>query len=150
MNHITISIDQQRQILSFINEEDEYLTVKEIAECIDGMQLHIVDTCLQVLKNKGYIAATLSRGRESYKGKHLDIDKIYPIETANKQAPVKKVVKRNKPFTPNPTVGYRVEKGKVLVFLDRKASSKTLTLTVQDLKELITAVEKSQMAFLTN
>lgn len=147
MNHITISIDQQRQVLSFINEEDEYLTVKEIAECIDGMQLHIVDACLQYLKKDGLITATLSRGREAYKGKHLDIHKIYPIKTTSKQASTKTTTKRNKPFTPNPTVGYRVEKGKVLVFLDRKASSKTLTLTVQDLKELITAVEKSQMAF---
>lgn len=52
--------------------------------------------------------------------------------------------KPNKPFTPNPTRGYEVKPGKVKIFLDRKASSHTLTLTVDDLKELVRAVEKSQ------
>lgn len=50
--------------------------------------------------------------------------------------------KRNKPFTPNPTKGYRVEKGKVKIFLDRRASSRTLTLSVEDLQELVNAVKK--------
>lgn len=52
--------------------------------------------------------------------------------------------KRNKPFTPNPTKGYQVANGKVKIFLDRKASSRTLTLTLEDLKELIRAAEKAQ------
>lgn len=53
-----------------------------------------------------------------------------------------KKVKRNPPFTPNPLMGYQVQKGKVKLFLDRRASSKTLTLTLDDLKELVMATEK--------
>lgn len=51
---------------------------------------------------------------------------------------------KNKPFTPNPTRGYEVQKGKVKIFLDRKASSKVLTLGINDLRELLRAVEKSE------
>ena len=54
-----------------------------------------------------------------------------------------KIVKpRNKPFTPNPTNGYQVVGNKVKIFLNRKACSKTLTLTVDDLQELVNAVRK--------
>lgn len=52
------------------------------------------------------------------------------------------VKKRNRPFTPNPLMGYQVEKDKVKIFLDRRASSKTLTLTKEDLVELVNAVNK--------
>lgn len=58
------------------------------------------------------------------------------------QATVKQ--KRNKPFTPNLTRGYEVQRDKVKIFLDRKASSKVLTLSLEDLKELVNAVEKSE------
>lgn len=51
---------------------------------------------------------------------------------------------RNKPFTPNPIMGYQVQKGKTKIFLDRRATSKTLTLSLDDLKELVNAVEKSE------
>lgn len=51
---------------------------------------------------------------------------------------------RNRPFTPNPITGYQVQKGKAKIFLDRKATSKTLTLSIDDLRELVTAVEKSE------
>lgn len=51
---------------------------------------------------------------------------------------------RNRPFTPNPLMGYQVEKGKVKIFLDRRASSKTLTLTTEHLLELVNAVNKAQ------
>ncbi len=62
------------------------------------------------------------------------------------QAPkeAKKPTKRNPPFTPNPIMGYQVQKGKAKIFLDRKASSKTLTLSLDDLKELVMAVEKAE------
>lgn len=55
---------------------------------------------------------------------------------------LKPEIKRNKPFTPNPLMGYQVAKGKVKIFLNRKATSKTLTLTVDDLEELVNAVKK--------
>lgn len=61
----------------------------------------------------------------------------------NKGATAKKI-KRNPPFTPNPIMGYQVQKGKAKIFLDRRASSKTLTLSLNDLKELVMAVEKAQ------
>lgn len=51
---------------------------------------------------------------------------------------------RNKPFTPNPITGYQVQKGKAKIFLNRKATSKTLTLTIEDLEELVNAVKKSE------
>ena len=62
------------------------------------------------------------------------------------QAPkeAKKPTKRHPPFTPNPIMGYQVQKGKAKIFLDRKASSKTLTLSLDDLKELVMAVEKAE------
>lgn len=56
-----------------------------------------------------------------------------------------KQAKRNKPFTPNPTTGYQVMAGKVKIFLDRRASSKTLTLSIEDLEELVNAVKKGVM-----
>lgn len=49
------------------------------------------------------------------------------------QAEILPAKKRNRPFTPNPLMGYQVEKGKVKIFLNRRASSKTLTLTKEDL-----------------
>lgn len=55
-----------------------------------------------------------------------------------------KAIKRTKPFTPNPTRGYEVQKGKVKIYLDRRAASRVLTLTVDDLRELTRAVEKSK------
>lgn len=65
-----------------------------------------------------------------------------------KDAPYEKPIMpkkpRNKPFTPNPIMGYRVQKGKAKIFLDRRATSKTLTLSLDDLKELVNAVEKSE------
>ena len=65
-----------------------------------------------------------------------------------KDAPYEKLIMpkkpRNKPFTPNLTRGYEVQRDKVKIFLDRKASSKVLTLSLDDLKELVNAVEKSE------
>lgn len=65
-----------------------------------------------------------------------------------KGAPYEKLIMpkkpRNKPFTPNPIMGYQVQKGKAKIFLDRRATSKTLTLSLDDLKELVNAVEKSE------
>ena len=65
-----------------------------------------------------------------------------------KDAPYEKLIMpkkpRNKPFTPNPIMGYQVQKGKAKIFLDRRATSKTLTLSLDDLKELVNAVEKSE------
>ena len=65
-----------------------------------------------------------------------------------KDAPHEKLIMpkktRNKPFTPNPIMGYQVQKGKAKIFLDRRATSKTLTLSLEDLKELVNAVEKSE------
>lgn len=49
-----------------------------------------------------------------------------------------------KPFTPNPTRGYEVQRGKVKIFLDRRAASRVLTLSIEDLRELVRAVEKAQ------
>lgn len=54
-------------------------------------------------------------------------------EITSSQAEILQVKKRNRPFTPNPLMGYQVEKGKVKIFLNRRASSKTLTLTKEDL-----------------
>lgn len=64
-------------------------------------------------------------------------------QTEEKQTEeMKPEIKRNKPFTPNPLMGYQVAKGKIKIFLNRKATSKTLTLTVDDLEELVNAVKK--------
>ncbi|AUZ05333.2 hypothetical protein ADP71_18080 [Vitreoscilla sp. C1] len=54
-----------------------------------------------------------------------------------------KAALRSKPYTPNPTRGYEAKKGYVKIFLERRACSRTLTLTVDDLKELLRAVEKA-------
>lgn len=62
----------------------------------------------------------------------------------NNPKPIK-AVKRHKPFTPNPTCGYQVEKDKVKIFLERKAGSRTLTLSIHDLRELVHAVEKCEV-----
>lgn len=66
-------------------------------------------------------------------------------ETAEKAPAEKQTAKRRpvKPFTPNPTRGYEVQPGKVKIFLDRRATSRTLTLSIDDLRELVKAVEKA-------
>lgn len=61
------------------------------------------------------------------------------------QSQLTQAKKRNKPFTPNPLMGYQVEKGKIKIFLDRRASSKTLTLTTEHLSELVNAVNKARV-----
>ena len=66
-----------------------------------------------------------------------------PTQETVQETP-KPAPKRNKPFTPNPIMGYQVQQGKAKIFLDRKASSKTLTLSLDDLKELVMAVEKAE------
>jgi len=75
------------------------------------------------------------------------VKQISILEEA-KNAPYEKLIMpkkpRNKPFTPNPIMGYQVQKGKAKIFLDRRATSKTLTLSLDDLKELVNAVEKSE------
>ena len=75
------------------------------------------------------------------------VKQISILEEA-KDAPYEKLIvpkkPRNKPFTPNPIMGYQVQKGKAKIFLDRRATSKTLTLSLDDLKELVNAVEKSE------
>lgn len=75
------------------------------------------------------------------------VKQISILEEA-KDAPYEKLIMpkkpRNKPFTPNLTRGYEVQRDKVKIFLDRKASSKVLTLSLDDLKELVNAVEKSE------
>ena len=75
-------------------------------------------------------------------------DKQISILEEAKDAPYEKLIMpkkpRNKPFTPNPIMGYQVQKGKAKIFLDRRATSKTLTLSLDDLKELVNAVEKSE------
>ena len=75
------------------------------------------------------------------------VKQISILEEA-KDAPYEKLTMpkkpRNKPFTPNPIMGYQVQKGKAKIFLDRRATSKTLTLSLDDLKELVNAVEKSE------
>ena len=75
------------------------------------------------------------------------VKQISILEEA-KDAPYEKSIMpkkpRNKPFTPNPIMGYQVQKGKAKIFLDRRATSKTLTLSLDDLKELVNAVEKSE------
>ena len=71
--------------------------------------------------------------------------KIKEKAMTSSQAEIVKVKKvRSKPFTPNPTRGYEVQKGRVKIFLDRRASSRTLTLSIDDLKELVNAVEKAR------
>lgn len=49
-----------------------------------------------------------------------------------------------KPFTPNPTRGYEVQRGKVKIYLDRRAASRVITLSIEDLRELVRAVEKAE------
>lgn len=75
------------------------------------------------------------------------VKQISILEEA-KDTPYEKLIMpkkpRNKPFTPNLTRGYEVQRDKVKIFLDRKASSKVLTLSLDDLKELVNAVEKSE------
>ena len=75
------------------------------------------------------------------------VKQISILEEAE-DAPYEKLIMpkkpRNKPFTPNPIMGYQVQKGKAKIFLDRRATSKTLTLSLDDLKELVNAVEKSE------
>lgn len=75
------------------------------------------------------------------------VKQISILEEA-KDVPYEKLIMpkkpRNKPFTPNPIMGYQVQKGKAKIFLDRRATSKTLTLSLDDLKELVNAVEKSE------
>lgn len=69
---------------------------------------------------------------------------IEPIVQPKTEAAVKKSsTPRAKPYTPNPTRGYEVQKGKVKIFLDRKAASRTLTLSIADLQELVAAVQKA-------
>ncbi|UOO93351.1 hypothetical protein [Vitreoscilla stercoraria] len=74
----------------------------------------------------------------------IDVDNlpdVQPQPAKNAVITVKKV--RNKPFTPNPTRGYEAKHGYVKIFLERRACSRTLTLTVDDLKELLRAAEKA-------
>lgn len=81
-----------------------------------------------------YYLYTSPEHRQQIKEQIMNTSKTEPITA--------KQVKRNKPFTPNPTTGYQVMAGKVKIFLDRKASSKTLTLSIEDLEELVNAVRK--------
>ncbi|WFF39251.1 hypothetical protein LU290_03245 [Moraxella nasibovis] len=82
--------------------------------------------------------------------KHMSVEfdgvgyqlKAVENDVTSSQAEILHAKKRNRPFTPNPLMGYQVEKGKVKIFLNRRASSKTLTLTKEDLAELVNAVNK--------
>ncbi|OOR87189.1 hypothetical protein B0181_10910 [Moraxella caviae] len=82
--------------------------------------------------------------------KHMNVEfdgvgymlKAVENDVTSSQAEILHAKKRNRPFTPNPFMGYQVEKGKVKIFLNRRASSKTLTLTKDDLAELVNAVNK--------
>lgn len=68
-----------------------------------------------------------------------------PEEAAQppEKTPARPAKPRNKPFTPNPTRGYEVQKGRVKIYLDRKACSRVLTLSIDDLRELVRAAEKA-------
>ncbi|OOS04350.1 hypothetical protein SAMN02745664_1249 [Moraxella cuniculi DSM 21768] len=51
--------------------------------------------------------------------------------------------RRHRPFRINPTLGYQVVGDKIKIFLERRACSRTLTLSKDDLRDLIQAVEKT-------
>ncbi len=55
----------------------------------------------------------------------------------------KKPMLKRKPFTPNPTKGYEVKGDKVRIFLDRRNNAKSLTLSADDLEELVNAIKKA-------
>lgn len=98
-------------------------------DCIDGVD---VANGLYVLKANEADNSIPSVTSSQVEVEHFkDDDAIKPVKKP-----------RNKPFTPNPTRGYEVQKGKVKIFLDRRASSKVLTLSIDDLEELVNAVKK--------
>lgn len=125
----------KKQILDYLDQFPKTITlgVRDIAEglAIDGKA---VIAAIDELKHQGLVEAVRTNGREEYRSKGLKLAEI----------PGKGHKPRNKPFTPNGTLGYQVCSGKVKIFLERRASSRTLTLHINDLRELVHAVEKSQ------
>lgn len=86
-----------------------------------------------------YIDPTLTNIKEVFKNKESPIK---TTENKPKQKP-----KRTKPYTANPMMGYMVEESKVRIFLHRRASSNTLTLSLDDLEELTEAIKKANEYF---
>lgn len=109
----------------------------------DGEYYHLYQNPEQKAILQAQIAqSSLANKRQTTQTATQETVQKTPKETVQKTP--KPAPKRNKPFTPNPIMGYQVQKGKAKIFLDRRASSKTLTLSLDDLKELVMAVEKVQ------
>lgn len=129
----------KKQILDYLDgfPKTTTLGIRDIAEgiAIDGKA---VIAAIDELKRQGLVEAVRTNGREEYRGKGLTLPQ------SQAEIPGKSHKPRNKPFTPNGTLGYQVCSGKVKIFLERRASSRTLTLHINDLRELVHAVEKSQ------
>ena len=70
----------------------------------------------------------------------VQINSKQPVEPTPSVSVAKR---RHRPFRINPTLGYQVVGDKVKIFLERRACSRTLTLSKDDLRDLIQAVEKT-------
>ncbi len=112
---------QQLRLKSGLDVRDVKLVLKKLAVVQDGDK---------------YILYDSPQSKEKLMSQITDNSK----STNTPRAPTKV---RHRPFTPNPTMGYQVAGAKVKIFLSRRASSHTLTLSLDDLKDLVRAVKKS-------
>lgn len=71
----------------------------------------------------------------------LEQGEIMPAQITNTDDKSQPKV-RKKPFTPNLTKGYEIKDNSVRIFLDRRNNAKSITLTIDDLQELLNAVRK--------
>lgn len=120
--------------------------INQITQCLDGADLGLTIGQIQTmtrLSNKT-VKTALKHMDVEFDGAGYLLKKEVDIITSS-QSQFTQAKKRNKPFTPNPLMGYQVEKGKIKIFLDRRASSKTLTLTTEHLSELVNAVNKARV-----
>lgn len=115
--------------------------INQITQCLDGADLGLTIGQIQTMTR-------LSNKTVKTALKHMDVEFDGAGYLLKKEVDIitsSQAKKRNKPFTPNPLMGYQVEKGKIKIFLDRRASSKTLTLTTEHLSELVNAVNKARV-----
>ncbi|AKG09017.1 hypothetical protein AAX05_01190 [Moraxella bovoculi] len=122
--------------------------INQITECLDSADLGLTIGQIQTmtrLSNKT-VKTALKHMDVEFDGAGYLLKKTAEVDIiTSSQSQLTQAKKRNKPFTPNPLMGYQVEKGKIKIFLDRRASSKTLTLTTEHLSELVNAVNKARV-----
>ncbi|AKG07031.1 hypothetical protein AAX06_01690 [Moraxella bovoculi] len=122
--------------------------INQITECLDSADLGLTIGQIQTmtrLSNKT-VKTALKHMDVEFDGAGYLLKKTAEVDIiTSSQSQLIQAKKRNKPFTPNPLMGYQVEKGKIKIFLDRRASSKTLTLTTEHLSELVNAVNKARV-----